>query len=67
MSPLFPLHMSLTLDEFEDVLAEAIFAGANKSGRKEGAPVATERHPKEEARVRFAAAVAKARAGAWPA
>jgi hypothetical protein len=65
VSPLFPLHMSLTLDEFEDVLAEAIFAGANKQSRKEGgAATATERHPKEEARVRFAAAVAKARAGA---
>ena len=67
VSPLFPLHMSLTLDEFEDVLAEAIFAGANRqSGRKEGSATAPnqEKHPKEEARSRFAAAVAKARAGA---
>ena len=42
-----PLHMSLTLNEFEDVLAEAIYYGA-QLGPKQG----VEQHPKEEAKVR---------------
>jgi hypothetical protein len=72
VAPLYPLSTNLTLAEFEDVLAEAIFAGADKGDRhssdREGGPPAmpAELYPKDEARVRFEAAVARARAGDRP-
>jgi hypothetical protein len=72
VAPLYPLSTNLTLAEFEDVLAEAIFAGADKGDRhssdREGGPpaVPAELYPKDEARVRFEAAVARARAGDRP-
>jgi len=47
--------MSLTLQEFEDVVSEAIYYGSQVAGKQK------EQHPKEEARARAAAAIARAR------
>ena len=52
---LLPLTMSLTLQEFEDVVSEAIYYGSQVAGKQK------EQHPKEEARARAAAAIARAR------
>ena len=55
VAPVAPLAMSLTLHDFEDVLAEAIYYGAQLGVTREGG---AEQHPKLEARERVAAAAA---------
>ena len=66
IASLVPLSLSLTLEDFEEVLAEAIFLGnAGAVSEAGGAPQKSEKHPKEEARARTAAAVERMRRGAW--
>jgi hypothetical protein len=63
VAPLLPLHTNLTLEDFEDVLAEAIYSKIGVANKAGGSSAPVERHPKEEARVRREAAVARARLG----
>ena len=62
-APADGLNLNLTLEEFEDIVAEAIFSGtAQGSVSASTTPTAAppqEQHPKEEARNRTAAAVAR--------
>ena len=69
IASLVPLSLSLTLEDFEEVLAEAIYlggsVGAVAEGGGAGAPHKSEKHPKEEARARTAAAVERIRKQNW--
>jgi hypothetical protein len=65
VAPLIPLHTNLTLEDFEDVLAEAIYSKIGVANKAGGASAPVERHPKEEARVRREAAVARAKLGVF--
>lgn len=55
-----PVHLSLTLNDFEDVLAEAIYYGAQVHATE-----ATELHPRDEAKARAAAKSRKAAADGY--
>ena len=61
VAALVPLSLTLTLEDFEAVLAEAIYLGGQGGVSSEAAPAGGEQHPKEEARARTAAAVARMR------
>ncbi len=70
VGPVVPLHASLTLNDFEDVLAEAIYFGSaaapgtGASAASGSAPLP--QHPKEEARARIAHAKARQSASLDP-
>ena len=53
MAGLLPLSLNLTLEDFEEFMAEAIFAGGSAAAEERSA----EQNPREEARARTAAAV----------
>ena len=69
IAPLVPLSLNLTLEDFESVLAEAIYIGGSSgetgTGLTAGAGLGGEKHPKEEARARTAAALERIRKLNW--
>jgi hypothetical protein len=66
IASLVPLSLTLTLEDFEEVLAEAIYlGGVGPAAEAGGTPHKSEKHPKEEARARTAAAVEKLRRQNW--